>query len=86
MASNSVLQCPFCGFTERDDYALMFHLETLHPEGESPFDDLAEFEGEDDYAECLEGDPRSRGQGSKTNQATSSGCQRLGVSPLSTTS
>jgi hypothetical protein len=31
----------------------MFHLETFHPEGESPFSDLAEFEAEANNAECL---------------------------------
>lgn len=38
MASTATIgTCPFCGFTDADEYILLLHVETLHSEGDSPF-------------------------------------------------
>ncbi|KAI9757868.1 MAG: hypothetical protein M4579_003304 [Chaenotheca gracillima] len=37
MDQSSVLDCPFCAFTDHDSYIMMLHVETLHTEGDSPF-------------------------------------------------
>lgn len=38
MEQRDLLECPFCGFVQRDTYFLMQHVELTHPEnGESPF-------------------------------------------------
>ena len=39
MPPGKPLECPFCNFTNHDDYTLQYHVETSHPEedGPSPF-------------------------------------------------
>ena len=34
----NALSCPFCDFTNYESYVLMLHVETLHSEGDSPFE------------------------------------------------
>ncbi|KAI9826842.1 MAG: hypothetical protein M1832_005781 [Thelocarpon impressellum] len=67
MASSGPLQCPFCHFSDEESYVLMLHVETLHSEGQSPFE-VREGPGEaiqlgglppevdasEDYIECPE--------------------------------
>ena len=36
MASGKLLECPFCTFTHSDDYLLLHHVETSHPETDRP--------------------------------------------------
>lgn len=36
MASGKLLECPFCTFTHSDDYSLLHHVETSHPETDRP--------------------------------------------------
>ncbi|KAK3359268.1 peptidase family C78-domain-containing protein [Lasiosphaeria hispida] len=57
----TAMTCPFCSWeTAEGEYAMLLHMETLHPEGDSPFvakdDDKdsanAKVDGEAQYAEC----------------------------------
>ncbi|KAH8821704.1 peptidase family C78-domain-containing protein [Xylogone sp. PMI_703] len=63
--SEQGITCPFCGYTTEGEYNILLHMETLHPDGESPFvarDDYetdpailaSELEGDEDikYASC----------------------------------
>ena len=36
MATGKLLECPFCTFTHSDDYLLLHHVETAHPETGQP--------------------------------------------------
>ena len=36
MASGKLFECPFCTFTHSDDYLLLHHVETSHPETDRP--------------------------------------------------
>ena len=36
MAPGKLLECPFCTFTHSDDYLLLHHVETSHPETDRP--------------------------------------------------
>lgn len=37
MGAEVLPSCPFCDYTTRDHYFLLQHVETVHPEGTSPF-------------------------------------------------
>ena len=71
MPRNDPLYCPFCPFENDDEFLLIQHVETVHPEsGESPlmakdsswqepWDEARSSQGkndEDDYIECLCGE------------------------------
>ncbi|MCJ1459240.1 hypothetical protein MMC28_009617 [Mycoblastus sanguinarius] len=70
MASQDPLGCPFCNFTDYDHYFLLQHVETIHPEGDSP----SPFAIQNDLGKAVE-DPSQGVEGTRDSASEYIECQ-----------